>query len=117
MKKRSLSFKLIVGGIAVVLIPIVVIGFFSVSKSITALDSLSRNSAMGTARDLAEMTQISLQEELKVAKELSRTDTVITALTHLKAMGRGRGVDVRWPPSTPCWRGSPEISGRIMRVF
>ena len=41
MKKRTLGFKLVAGGIMAVLIPLVVVGLYSVNKASDALVTLS----------------------------------------------------------------------------
>ena len=42
MKRKSLGFKLVAGGIAVVLIPLVVVGLFSVNKASKSLEGLGQ---------------------------------------------------------------------------
>ncbi len=71
MKRRSLGFKLVTGGIAAVLIPLVVVGLFSVNKASTSLETLAKEQAMNIAGDLAAMTQLVLMEEIKLIEELA----------------------------------------------
>ncbi len=78
-KNRSLNFKLITGGILVVLIPILVIGIFTNIKASRALESLAKEQAINLARDLANMTQLVLQEEVKLAKELAMGNATLAA--------------------------------------
>ena len=87
MKKHSLSFKLIVGGILVVLIPILVVGIYSTTKASKSLESLAKEQAVNLATDLAGMTQMVLLEELKLTQELSTTNTILTASTMLTQAG------------------------------
>ena len=79
MKKRSLGFKLIVGGIALVLLPLLVIGLFSVDKASKALVALSEGQAVNIASRLADMTDLTLQEEIKLAKEMAVEPLVMKA--------------------------------------
>jgi methyl-accepting chemotaxis protein len=79
MKKRTLAFKLISGGIAVVLIPLVIVGLFAAIKASDALDAAARDRAMKGAHNLAGMVQEVLKVELKVATELSISSDVINA--------------------------------------
>ncbi|MCF8084996.1 MAG: Cache 3/Cache 2 fusion domain-containing protein [Deltaproteobacteria bacterium] len=79
MKKRSLNFKLIVGGILIVLIPVLVIGIFSVTKASKSLEVLAKEQAINLAKDLANMTQLVLQEEVKLVQELRSSNTVLNA--------------------------------------
>ncbi|RZB35773.1 MAG: methyl-accepting chemotaxis protein [Desulfobacteraceae bacterium Eth-SRB2] len=87
MKKRSLSFKLIVGGILVVLIPILVVGIYSTTKASKSLESLAKEQAVNLATDLAGMTQMVLLEELKLTQELSTTNATLTATAMLSQVG------------------------------
>ncbi|MBW2603445.1 MAG: Cache 3/Cache 2 fusion domain-containing protein [Deltaproteobacteria bacterium] len=87
MKKRSLSFKLITGGIIVVLIPILVLGIYSITKASKALESVAKEQAINLATDLSGMTQLVLLEELKLAKELSAANATLTAAKMLMEAG------------------------------
>ncbi len=71
MKGRSLAFKLITGGILAVLIPLVVVGLFAVDKASNSLEGLAKEQAMNIAHDLATMTRLVLQEEIKLVQELA----------------------------------------------
>ena len=75
MKKLTLGSRLTLGGIIIVLVPLVIIGLFSVMKASNALTELSRNQATHIAEKLADMTEVALSEELKMAKELSLEKT------------------------------------------
>ncbi|MCE5249797.1 methyl-accepting chemotaxis protein [bacterium] len=87
MKKRTLGFKLIAGGIAVVLIPLVVVGFFSITKATTSLETVSKEQTVNIAKNLANMTQIVLMEEMKFVKELSVLDTVVEVTGKVSEVG------------------------------
>lgn len=92
MQKRSLSFKLIFGGIIIVLLPLLVVGFFSINKASSALGKLAREQATNLAGDLANMTQLVLQEEMKLINDLSTAETVLAA-----AAASSRGADAQAP--------------------
>ncbi|MEN6465592.1 MAG: methyl-accepting chemotaxis protein [Syntrophaceae bacterium] len=79
MKKRSLGFKLLFGGTAVVLIPLVVVGWLAASKSQDALRSGAVEQAGLIAKNLSEVVSIAIQEEIKIASEWSVKSTVIEA--------------------------------------
>ncbi len=79
MKKRSLRFKLITGGILVVLFPLIIIGFFSVNKASKALMETGNSKVKQVAIDLATMTNIFFEQEIKLAKSLAVEPLVITA--------------------------------------
>lgn len=92
MKKKSLMFKLFTGGILVTLVPILFIGIFSVSKATRSLDTLAREQTVNIAKDLADMTQLVLLEELKLAKQISMTGTTITASKRAAESGIDHGL-------------------------
>lgn len=87
MKKRSLNFKLVTGGILVVLIPMLVIGIFSTIKASKSLESLAKEQAINLAKDLADMTQLVLQEEVKLVNELSMANATLAASRALAEKG------------------------------
>jgi len=71
MKRRSLGFKLVAGGIAVVLIPLVVIGIFAVTKASSSLEVLAKEQAVNIARDLSNMTQLALLQRVAFVEEMA----------------------------------------------
>ncbi len=89
MRKRSLGFKLATGGIALVLMPLLVVGLFSVGRSTEALTALSQGQAELTARNLATMVDLVLSEEIKLAREMAVDRTSIRAAQAVSTTGRG----------------------------
>jgi methyl-accepting chemotaxis protein len=87
MKKRTLGFKLITGGILVVLIPLIVVGLFSVTKASKSLEDLSLQQAGHIAGNLSDMVQLVLAEETKLVKELSVADDAVTAASEVSRSG------------------------------
>ncbi len=79
MKKRSLAFKLVSGGIAAVLIPLLVVGLFSVIRSSGALTILAREQATNVAANLAAMTRLVLAQELKSTDQLALGNLAVEA--------------------------------------
>jgi len=71
MKKRTLGFKLVAGGIAAVLIPLLVVGLFSVNKASTSLAEASKSQALNIATDLSEGVNLVLTEQLQKAASLA----------------------------------------------
>jgi methyl-accepting chemotaxis protein len=69
--KLSLGKKLIFGGIALVAIPLAVVGWYAYDTAAEATTKLSKDAAANTAQKLADMTQLVLAEEVKLAKELA----------------------------------------------
>ncbi len=88
MKDKSLNFKLVFGGIIAVLIPVLVIGAFSVNRSSGGLRALSEEQVLNLAMDLADMTNLILLEELKQVKQLGVAQTTVTALEKYGESGR-----------------------------
>jgi methyl-accepting chemotaxis protein len=82
MKKRTLGFKLVAGGMLAVLIPILVIGLFSAIKSSTALETAAKERAMGGAAKLADLVQEILAAELKAANVIAISGAAINAATN-----------------------------------
>ena len=81
MKKRSLGFKLIVGGIVTVLVPILMTGLYSLIKASEALDASAREKTAMAAYSLADMADMVFQEEAKFLSEMaSRAAVKATAL-------------------------------------
>lgn len=87
MKKKSLGFKLITGGIVVVLIPLLVVGLFSMMKSSSALQSIAQDRAAIVAHDLSNMVDFVLKEEVKLISELSVIDTIIDSSAKVSQCG------------------------------
>lgn len=84
MAKKSLKFKLITGSISAVLLPLLIIGTFSVIKSSNALLSAGESASMHVAEDLALMSNLYLESEVKFATAVASEDLIIksTILAH-----------------------------------
>ncbi len=94
MKKRTLGFKLVAGGITAVLIPLFVVGIFAAVKSTGALEILALNQSTEIAKGLANMTNLAVQEELKIVSQLSQRDSIIeAAVVHAKGSDAGAEID------------------------
>ncbi|BBO75110.1 methyl-accepting chemotaxis sensory transducer [Desulfosarcina widdelii] len=74
---QSISTKLITGGILAVLIPLIVAGWLSYSKSHDALLGLSKDQAAGIASDLARMTRNIVDAELDKASTMANQKRVV----------------------------------------
>ncbi len=84
MKKMTLGFKLVAGGIIAVLIPLLVVGLFAAIKAGNALDEAAKDRAMKGAHYLADMVQEVLTVELKLASELAMSNDAINAAANAK---------------------------------
>lgn len=88
MRKRSLGFKLVTGGISLVLMPLLVVGLFSVGKSTEALTALSQGQAELTARNLANMVDLVVSEEIKLTRGLAADHASKNGAQAVSAAGR-----------------------------
>ncbi|MCB2149228.1 MAG: cache domain-containing protein, partial [Deltaproteobacteria bacterium] len=84
---QSISSKLILGGLAAVLIPLIVVGYLSFSKAQTALMNVSKVQAQGIASDLARMTYNTLQSEMDKASTLATQKAIVDLATSVKTSG------------------------------
>ncbi len=67
MNIRSIGFRLIVGGCLAVAIPLILVGYLSVSRSAAALSDIARNSAAAQAEKLALVISSTLDAQAKTA--------------------------------------------------
>jgi len=81
MSNRSLRFKMITGGIIAVLLPLLVIGGFSIYRSGDALEEVSKSQSMEMAKGLAHMANLAVQEEMKIVAQMALRDVVIDVAT------------------------------------
>lgn len=93
MKMSSIRFKLISGGITLVLLPLLVISILSTLKSTTALSELSQSHAASVAADLAALVDNELKEEIKLAEVLAADRQVLELVSLAHTSGpEGEGV-------------------------
>jgi methyl-accepting chemotaxis protein len=79
MKRRTLGFKLVAGGIMAVMIPLLVVGIFAAMKASSALETAAKERAVGGAAKLASLVQEVLAVELKVAIEIATSGDAANA--------------------------------------
>ena len=84
---HSISFKLILGGVAAVLIPLIIVGFLSFSKAQNALMALSKNRAQGIASDLAKMTHRILESEANKVAAMANQKLIVTLAASVDTSG------------------------------
>ncbi len=92
MKKRSLKFKLIIGGILAVVIPLTVVGVFSINKSSTAIVEMAEGRALQVAKDLAVMTNVFVEQEVKQAREMALSPLVVDAANRALEGNADKGI-------------------------
>ncbi|WP_319406103.1 methyl-accepting chemotaxis protein [uncultured Desulfosarcina sp.] len=74
---RSISSKLIVGGVTAVLIPLIIVGYLSFSKAKSALMDLSQHQAQGIASDLARLTRTIIESEMEKAAAVASQERIV----------------------------------------
>ena len=80
MKKMSIAKKMTVGGILLVMVPLILVGVFSSLKASDALESAAYEAVRNTAQHLADLAQMAVVEELKLNKELSSNTLLFNAV-------------------------------------
>lgn len=80
---RSIQFRLLAIGLLSVLLPLLVVGFFSVSKSSKALMALSEEKAQTLATDLAHLVKNRMYAENTLAGVLAKDQRLIANLERL----------------------------------
>ncbi len=85
MKKKSLKFKLILGGFLAVVVPLTVVGLFAVNKSSDALISVAKGQALQLSQNLALMTDMFLEQEVKLANEIALETLVVDTVSKVMA--------------------------------
>jgi len=87
MKKRALEFKLVAGGVLMVLIPLLLTGIFTTLKSSNALEMTAMGQSEQLAKSVSNMVQLVLHEEIKVVSHLASDRKVIEAAASLARNG------------------------------
>ena len=78
---QSIASKLIIGGVAAVLIPLIAVGYISFTKANTALMDLSKHQATGIASDLARLTRHVIEAELEKARAMASQNEIVALAT------------------------------------
>jgi methyl-accepting chemotaxis protein len=87
MKKRSLNFKLMAGGMLCVLMPLLAFAIFSDIRLSKDMRAMNEQSTLNIAKSLSDLTQMLLQEEIKLAKDLAVGNTTIDVATKVAETG------------------------------
>ena len=93
MKTTSIKFKLIAGGITLVLMPLLVISIISTKKSSDALMDLSKDKTETIASDLARLADNILNEEMKLAAVLAADRQVVEVIFTVNKNGTQEAKD------------------------
>ena len=87
MKKRSLKFNLIAAGILAALVPLAVVGTISVEVFSNKTRAMAENRASLLSKSISDMIDISMRQELTLAKELGQHERIVSGMTELAANG------------------------------
>jgi methyl-accepting chemotaxis protein len=87
MKKKSLSFKLLAGGSLCVLLPLLALGGFSNMRLSRDMKISHEQNAVNTAKSIASLIQMTLEEEIKLAKDLSAGNTTVDVAAKVASSG------------------------------
>ncbi len=71
MRKMTLKSKLIIGGMVAAILPLIVVGLFSINKSSSALINIAQGQAKLTAQNLATMTNLYMEQEIEKARTIA----------------------------------------------
>ena len=80
---KSIGFKLVTGGILVVLIPLFIVGLVSVNKASYALTTLSKVKVEDAAKDMAQLTYNILGANLTQVKLFSEEKMIIETVAQV----------------------------------
>uniref|UniRef100_A0A7C4RI34 Methyl-accepting chemotaxis protein n=1 Tax=Desulfatirhabdium butyrativorans TaxID=340467 RepID=A0A7C4RI34_9BACT len=87
MHHRSLAFKLVLGGISIMAVPLAIVGTWSTIRSSRTVQEITSNSLLNVAKSLAGTVDVLFVEELKMAEELSVGNTTIATATKVAEVG------------------------------
>jgi methyl-accepting chemotaxis protein len=87
MKNRSLNFKLLAGGSLCVLLPLLAFAIFSDRQLSKDLMTSNEENVSNIAKNLSNLTQMVLQEEIKIARDLSVGNTTVEVAAKVAATG------------------------------
>ncbi|MCP4115219.1 MAG: methyl-accepting chemotaxis protein [Desulfobacteraceae bacterium] len=80
---KSIGFKLVAGGILVVLIPLLIVGLVSVNKASNALTALSKTKVQDAAKDLGQLTYNILAANLTQVKLFSEEKMIVETVARI----------------------------------
>jgi methyl-accepting chemotaxis protein len=82
---RSIAFRLIVGGLSAVFLPVLIVGLISVNKSSNAMMKISKRQAGGIANDLARLAANSIAGEIRLAQIFAADKSIAALASRLRS--------------------------------
>jgi len=90
---KSISFKLMAGGVCAALMPLIIVGYISFTKSQGALIDLAAQQAQGVAQDLARLTKTTLDSEMNKAATLAAQRRIVELAVSVEQNGLDQSKD------------------------
>jgi methyl-accepting chemotaxis protein len=87
VKNRSLNFKLLAGGSLCVLLPLLAFAIFSDNRLSKDLKTINEQNTLNIAKSLSALTQMVLQEEIKLARDLAVGNTTVEVAAKVAESG------------------------------
>ncbi len=91
MKNLTLRMKMLLGGVLLVLVPMVVLGSLTYLRATAAVQSEAFDKSLHIAQRLADMTQTVMEEEVKLVRSLSADGRLVAALETLSKGQKEQG--------------------------
>lgn len=79
MKEITLKYRIILGGIAAIFIPFFIAGIIAYNRISQSLEQISREKTTRISKDLADMIQLVLSQEIKLIKIVSLHEHILEA--------------------------------------
>lgn len=95
--QMNLRFKLLTIGIAVALIPMLIVGLFAVHKTSTTLEEISRNQSATPAKNLVDTIDTVLEEEIKLARTMAVNNQIVVAASRVQTLGVDKSISAIQP--------------------
>ena len=76
LNTKSISFRLVVGGCLVVILPLIAVGYLAISKSSEALGVISKSNALGQAKRIASAVESSLAFQERVVATIASDEVI-----------------------------------------
>jgi methyl-accepting chemotaxis protein len=83
----SLSKKLVFGGSILLLVPLLILGWYATDQASDGLNGLGRSNVQNVAQRVADMIQLTMQGEIKIARELGDNPLIVEVLSQIKQQG------------------------------
>ncbi len=94
MRKKGLKFNLIVAGVLAALVPLAVVGTISLKVFANKTRAMAESRASLLANSIADMVDVSMTQELTLAKALGQDEIIISGMTDLAANGMAASMQV-----------------------